>query len=170
MASDANPQSIPAVSAVYFVVVSILVRRPAQLCCPWRRCRCRLPVPRGMRPASPCAAACMRCVKAGRMGTRLRWPTLVFAPWVKPHHRALPHSFLCLLLCLGQMPSLPAIAPQIGLATITVGGLWPSTRLPSLPLPYTALQLVFGLLVGFCNVAGGAVAYISGALLPLWGC
>lgn len=104
----------------------------------------------------------MRCVKAGRMGTRLRWTTLVFAPWVKPHHHALAHSFLCLLLCLGQMPSLPAVALQIGLATITVGGLWPSTRLPSLPLPYTALQLVFGLLVGFCNVAGGAVAYISG--------
>ncbi|PRW60756.1 sodium hydrogen exchanger isoform A [Chlorella sorokiniana] len=49
----------------------------------------------------------------------------------------------------------------IGLATVTVGGLWPSTHLPSLPVPYTALQLVFGLLVGFCNVAGGAVAYIS---------
>ncbi|KAI7844005.1 hypothetical protein COHA_002542 [Chlorella ohadii] len=50
----------------------------------------------------------------------------------------------------------------IGLATLIVAGLWPSTRLPSLPIPYTALQLIFGLLVGFCNVAGGAVAYISG--------
>lgn len=51
---------------------------------------------------------------------------------------------------------------QVGLATQTAAGLWPITRLPSLPVPYTALQLVFGLLVGFCNVAGGAVAYISG--------
>lgn len=57
---------------------------------------------------------------------------------------------------------------QVGLATQTAAGLWPITRLPSLPVPYTALQLVFGLLVGFCNVAGGAVAYISGRCC--WNC
>lgn len=76
------------------------------------------------------------------------------------------HLTAPLQLRSGRTPSpvcaLPPNCLQVGLATVTVAGLWPTTRLLSLPIPYTALQLLFGLLVGFCNVAGGAVAYISG--------